>query len=398
MALRLRAPEFHAPPRSLSIASRERTPFDPFPFNFWARAATRLGFAVPFVAVALVARNADVGFATPNDQVFAQISAIDWHHGNVRWVDHLYPPVGTVVATLAGRVIPLHALGLAIVGALVAGYFLQKLLEAMVQRQLTPVERAVFLGALVLNPLTFYLFTENTRLAAAIALFGIGAIDLLHFLRLNSTRDGFRCGIVLMLAALTDPIGVALVAVAVVCTPFLLPPGSREHGRWRASAIVIAFPSVGAYAMWAFLDWAFRGDLSESFGVASAGAHARLVALGNFLTSTAGVLFLLLLVCAWLLALLSRGPSAIVMVTLAVSVFFAAQIWGFGSTHSEGAPFLIVVTSIVAFLPSARSRSIALAYDAVAVALFPILWLAAANTASIDAWYRAVASSTGLPR
>jgi hypothetical protein len=174
-------------------------------------------------------------------------------------VRDLYPPVGTLLATVVARILPLGALGLSLLGALAAGFFLQKIAEAMVQRGLALPTRVLFLLAIAFNPFGVQLITRDSLLFLSIGFFALGVGETVRFLYWASTRDGFRAGILLMMAALTDPLGVALVAIAGIAAMFYLPDDLERPGRRRASVLVATFPTIGAFATFAFLQWAFGG-------------------------------------------------------------------------------------------------------------------------------------------
>jgi len=193
---------------------RRRTRVDPFPRNVWLRWTVRLALAVPYIAAALLTSSLGVSEGQPNDVEAQRVAAIDWSRADVGWVGDLYPPVGTLIATVVTRVIPLGELGLSLLGALAGGFFLQKILEAMTQRELRWTTRALFLVGIGFNPFTFALVTEDALLFLSIGFFLLGTEELVRFLYWSSTRDGFRAGILLMLSALTDPLGLAFVVVA----------------------------------------------------------------------------------------------------------------------------------------------------------------------------------------
>ena len=133
------------------------------------------------------------------------------------WIGEIFPPLSTLLAAI----IPGGRLGLGVAGALVAGVFLQKMLEIMVQRKFSPWLASLLLIALAANPLFAYTATENFAAFLGLAFFGLGIADIVRFVAWGNTQSGFRAGIYLMLATLSDLSGLVYVLTAAAAAPFL---------------------------------------------------------------------------------------------------------------------------------------------------------------------------------
>ncbi|MCD1268083.1 hypothetical protein B5M43_004365 [Microbacterium sp. MEC084] len=249
----------------------------------------------------------------------------------------LYPPVGTLLATVVARILPLGALGLSLLGALAAGFFLQKIAEAMVQRGLALPTRVLFLLAIAFNPFGVQLITRDSLLFLSIGFFALGVGETVRFLYWASTRDGFRAGILLMMAALTDPLGVALVAIAGIAAMFYLPDDLERPGRRRASVLVATFPTIGAFATFAFLQWAFGGLTAADVAAVLDGAGDRMREVVADLTGPQGLLLMIGLGFAWVLAITHGRARSIVFSVVAIVVHYVAIVLGWARTRRTAA-------------------------------------------------------------
>src|SRR5664279_4772914 len=151
-------------PYSASVRDRndrkpERTRLDAFPRDPVFRWILRLVFAMPYLLVASAASysSANAKLITPNHELLAHIARINWNRADVTWIGDIFPPLSTLLAAA----IPGGETGLSIAGALIAGVFLQKILEIMVQRKFPVGTATILMLALAANPLFAYTVTEN---------------------------------------------------------------------------------------------------------------------------------------------------------------------------------------------------------------------------------------------
>lgn len=369
---------------------RTRTRVDPFPFTPWLRWLLRLVLALPYVAASFVTSALGVSAGHPNDLEAERVAAIDWTRADVGWVADLYPPFGTLVSTLATRVIPLGELGLSLVGALAGGYFLQKILEATTQRELRWTTRLLFLVGLGFNPFTFALVTEDALLFLSIGFFLIGTQELVRFLYWSSTRDGFRAGILLMLSALTDPLGLAFVVVAGIAALFYVPDDLERPGRRRASMLVALFPTIGAFSTFLFLMWAFGGLDAAGITRTLDGAGDRFLDVIALAQSPRGMLLFVATALAWILAAVERRARSIVFSIVAIVIYYIAIVLGIGEDATGAGIWLMVYSLVALFVRRARGAVALVTITVVAVLAIPIEWVAALLNPTVHAWWVAL--------
>lgn len=371
-----------------------RTRLDPFPRDRTQRWVFRLLLALPYVAVALVAHltGAVERVVTPNRLLIERVAAIEWDRADPEWIGQLFPPVTTLLAA----VIPGGSLGLAIAGSLVAGVFLQRLIEIMVQRRLPMSAVVINTIAVGGSPLFAYTATENFAAFVGLAFFGLAISDVVRFTSWRSTRAGFRAGMLLMLSALSDLSGLLYVLAAALAAPFLRHARGGERGARRANVLVIVYPTISALGAIFFLNWAFTGDIftARGHGILD-GSLERFAGIGDLVFSVTGIFLVLPVLTAWLSALAIRQPRAIIVSTL---VFFATlAAFGFGliPSSSAGNTFILMAVMSIALVPTARERGTAVLLDVLAVVLIVIAWGASVNRPVVVAWMQALASVFG---
>lgn len=363
-----------------------RTRVDPFPLNPWARWALRLALSLPYLAVAVFTWTAGVATEAPIAQTVERVQAIDWTQADIGWVADLYPPVGTLIVTILTVWLPLDGFAVAVVGALAAGVFMQKVTEAMVQRRLRPLKIVLFLIGIAFNPFTIYLATQDTLLFIALGLFLLGAGETVRFLYWSSTRDGFRAGVLLMVAALTHPLGVAFVAVAGLAAFFYVPDDLARPGRRRASLLVATYPTIGAFATVGFLSWVFGGVTAAEVADVLSGSGDRFVAVLAWATGPRGALLAVAVVLTWILALAENRARSIVFSVVAIAVYSLALVAGVGADESGGAIWLMVYSLVILFVRRAETLAATVAAYVLSIGGIAIVWAAAALSPTIQAW------------
>lgn len=369
---------------------RTRTRVDPFPQRTWLRWLVRLALAVPYIAASFVTSALAVSEGHPNDLEAQRVAAIDWTRADVGWIGDLYPPAGTVIATLVTRIIPLGELGLSLLGALAGGFFLQKVLEAMTQRELRWTTRTLFLVGLGFNPFTFALVTEDALLFLSIGFFLLGTEELVRFLYWSSTRGGFRAGILLMLSALTDPLGLAFVVVGGVAALFYVPDDLARPGRRRASMLVAMFPTIGAFATFLFLMWAFDSLAVRDIAATLDGAGDRLIALVEVARGPEGLLLATAAVLVWILAVVERRTRSIVFSIVAILIYGIAIVLGIGEDATGAGIWLIVYSLVALFVRRAKNPAALGTVSVVAALAIPIVWAAALLNPTVHQWWTAL--------
>lgn len=377
-------------PYSASVRDRnnrrpERTRLDPFPRDPVFRWILRLVFAVPYLLVAWAAsqNSVTVRLYTPNHQLMVHIAHIDWNRADVSWIGDIFPPLSTLLAAS----IPGGETGLAVAGALVAGVFLQKILEIMVQRKFPVGTTVIMMLALGANPLFAYTVSENFPAFLGLAFFGLGIADIVRFVAWGNTQSGFRAGLLLMLATLSDLSGILYVLTAAAAAPFLRLGRRHQQGARGANVLVIVFPTLAAIGAIAMLNLIFIGRPLGSTGRAViAGSAERLASLPHLFEQPSGWLLIAPVLSAWVIALLVRRPGSILVSTLVFAAILGAFVIGLIPAGSAGNTFILMTLMAIALVPTPKEFITVVIMDLVAVLQVAIAWATAFNRDIVLQW------------
>jgi len=368
-----------------------RTRLEPFPSRAGARWLLRLAFAVPFLVLAAVSADPTVADVTVNRSVVDHVATLSWDRADVSWLSELYPPLGTILV----RLIPGDAAGLAVAGALVAGILLQQLLEAMVQRRFPWWKSTVFLVAIGANPLFAYTATGNFEALLGIALFGIGAINMVRFVSSRNTKAGFESGILFMLAALADASGLVLVVAAAITAPLLSVARRGESGARWSNVLVVLFPTIAVFGAVMFLEALFGRNPLLVFQNAVHYDPALWGLVPELVTTLNGLLILAPVASGCALALLSRRPGSVLISVFVFGALIIGYVGGLIPVNSAGNVFLIMTMMGIAVVPAARTTRVSGLIAAVGAAQIVIAWAAAFNRPITLAWMAAIGDSLG---
>jgi hypothetical protein len=363
----------------------DRTRFDAFPRHPAPRWGLRALFALPFMAVALVssASPASSTVVSPNRDLIEHLSHIQWDRADISWVGDIFPPLSTLLAA----VIPGGALGLAIAGSLVAGIFLQKMYEIMVQRSFAPGTSVILLVALAANPLFAYTVTENFAAFLGLAFFGLGMADIVRFVAWRNTQSGFRAGLLLMLSTLSDLSGLVYVLVAALAAPFLRLGRRNQDGARVANVLVIVFPTVASLGAIMVLNLIFVHDPLGSLGhEILSGESERWSQAVQLFRTLDGWLLIDSVLSAWIVALILRRPGLIPASTLVFVAIIGSFVLGFIPQSSAGNTFIIMTLMAIALIPRRREFITAVLMDLVAVLQIGIAWASAFNREIVVQW------------
>lgn len=380
-----------ARPRSTSNIPHVR--LDAFPRRVTHRWLLRAALATPFVLIAIVeslSRGLSSG-TTVNQDLIARVAEIDWNRADASWVGALYPPVGTVLTAL----IPGGALGLGIAGSLVAGVFLQKMIEVMHQRRFYSWKTTIFIVALAVNPLFAYTVTTNFEAFLGIAFFGIGAINMTRFIVNRNTQAGFRAGLLFMMTALSSASGIIYVAMAGFTAPLLTLARRGQKGARASNILVILFPTLSTFVTVFFLQLVF---LDQPFAILTAQFAydpSKWAIVPSFFTTLNGALILLPMISGWALALLSRRPGGILISTFLFAALLLGYVFSLIPTNAAGNTFLIMTMMAIAFLPAATVRRASILMALVAAVQIVIAWAAAFNRPVVLDWMASLARALG---
>lgn len=380
--------------RSDAVRRRRREGLDRFPRASWARWAIRIALAIAFAVPPLLASPTVGAVDTPNQQLLDHLATIDWDRADQNWIGDIFPPLSTLVAALVS---PFGRLGLSIAGAAGVGIFLQKLLEIMVQRRFPLSVGIVLLVALSVNPLFSYTATENLPAFMGLGFFALGIADVARFVSFGSTQAGFRAGLMLMLAVLSDPSALLYVGAAAATAPFIRLKRQGQRGARAANLLVIVYPAVAALGAIVILNLIFLGQpLTTNYADLVSGSGDRLTRLGELFTQPTGWLLLASVGSAWLVALLVRRPAAIFISTLVFLAVLGAFVLGLLPSGSAGNTFILMTVMAAALIPGGRSRVVNVLLLVVAVLQIAIAWASAFNRPILLEWIAAMNQSLGI--
>lgn len=368
-----------------------RTRTDPFPRDPVARWMLRLGLSAPLILLALLLELVPYPETAPNADLILDAAAIDWTRGDAEWLALLYPHVS--ILTAASN--PFGRLGLSIIGAVAAGFLLQKVAEIIAQRAIPRSTGIILTLALAANPLFAYFALENLPGFLAMTFFGLALADLVRFVNWGSTESGFRAGILVMVAALSDPSGILYALVAVLATPFLRHGRVSAPGLRAANMLVIAFPALGAFTTIVFLNMIFFGTPWPQDDVSAilAGIPTGITALQALYTTPTGLLIVAPLLSAWLVAAIVRRPAAIPVSTIVFVLLNGAFLLGAFHPGAAGITFTLLTLLAIALIPGARTPVTNVLVDLVAALQIAIAWAAALDRPIVLAWMQLVADA-----
>ncbi len=368
-----------------------RTRTDPFPRYPLARWMLRLGLSAPLILLALLLEQVPYPETAPNADLLLDVAAIDWTRGDAEWLALLYPHTTILIAASN----PFGRLGLSIIGAIAAGFLLQKVAEIIAQRAIPRSTGIILVIALAANPLFAYFALENLPGFLAMTFFGLALADLVRFVNWGSTESGFRAGILLMVAALSDPSGILYALVAVLASPFLRHGRVAAPGLRAANMLVIAFPTLGAFSTIAFLNLLFFGSLWPQQDVAAilGGIPAGIDALVALYTTPTGWLIAAPVLSSWLVAAIVRRPAAIPVSTIVFLLLNVAFLIGAFHPGAAGVTFTLLTLLAITLIPGARTRTTNVLVDLVAVLQIAIAWMAALDRPVVRQWLQLVADA-----
>lgn len=368
-----------------------RTRIDPFPVIAWRRWLLRLAMAIPYAVIGVFATSTGrlIPESTPNIDQLKAVSQINLMGGDIGWIGELYPPLGTILVS----VIPGGSTGLAVVAALAAGIFLQKMIEAMHQRRFHPAKTVAFALAIGANPLFAYTVTQNLQGFLGIALFGLGAADMVRFIAGRDTQAGFRAGLLFMATSLVQASGLLYVTVAALSAPLISLARRHERGARASNILVILFPTFSVFASLAFLELVFLHSDSPLLASRINYDPARWEILPHLVTTLDGFLLLAPMVSGWALAILVRRPGAILISTMLFAALVAAYIVGLIPGNAGGNVYLTMIIMGVAILPAATTNRASVLITSVAALQIVIAWAAAFNRPVVLDWMHALTTT-----
>jgi hypothetical protein len=325
--------------------------------------------ALPFAALAVLAHQR--GAPTPlNETTDAAGSAVEWGATDFSWIGTVYPPIPTGIAAL----LPGGTLPLGLVGALAAGWLIQTLVERMRGRGVPLALRILLLATLVGTPFFGYMSTSGLAEFLGFSLVTIAMAGFLRFAVYGDTDGGFQAGLLLGLAAACDPSTVVFAVTLGLAAPFVARQRFLSSPRiGRASAAVLAFPSLMAAAGWAFLEWRFTGTAFAAVQASVVAADPTLGGLAERTTTLLRVTATLPLVLVSGVLLFLRRRSAIVGYLLPFPAL-VLSLW-LGLRAPSGTTVLLLTALAILAVPSNPTRRLSILLGAAAIAQLVLVWL-----------------------
>ena len=312
-----------------------------WPRTFPARWALRLLLAIPFVALADLA-DAVTGASVANRTLQRRSHELHISSNSLGWVAHTYPPLPLTIA----RFFPGGAKGLAVAGALCAGYLVHSTVERLVLRSVPAVLAVLLSAAVVVTPAFCFVATQDFASFLTLAFLAAAVTGLLDFTYNRATESGFIAGIAFCLGALCSLAAVPFAVAGALSVIFVLPEvrAQREIARRRAAVTVVLFPSAAAIVGWIFLEWRFSGSWIRSFQLANARLFVFPSGAGaSFVRAAASVGHELLLAPLLVVAaalLLVRRPRSLLAAVIFVG-FVVVDVWV--GTSLSGATVVVLL-------------------------------------------------------
>ncbi|MGY6496969.1 MAG: hypothetical protein ACXIUP_01960 [Microcella sp.] len=387
--------------RAAVLDRRERSRRDeqlrrslPYPRSAWRRWALRLIFMVPgFILVALGVPGL-LGEGSPNAELLARATSFEWDRADSLWLSLLYPHISTGIAV---AIAPLGAAGLAIAGVVAAGFLLQGVVQILAQRAVSISFGTALMVALAATPLFFFLVNENLAAFLAITFFGLALADIQRFVTWGNTGSGFRAGLLLAAAALSDSSGIVLLVIALVAAPFLRSGRWTTRGLRAANTLVLAFPALGTLTTVVLLNVAFFRVLwpVDADGL-WASIPERAGQLGALYTETplTAVLLASPVLVAVLIAIITRRATVALVAVAAFALIQSGFVLGLVSTGAAGTIYLVVTLLAITLLPAGRSVIQNALLTVVAVGQLALGWVIALDRVIVVDWLRVVSEAT----
>lgn len=352
------------------------------------RWALRAAFALPYVALALVASRITptplLGLTGNQATLERATTALDG--GVVQAIGQLYPLLSGVLL----RFMPFGAQGASVLGGVAAGVLLQLLAQAMLRRGLRMREVIAFTIALGANPLYAFVALNDLQAFLGIALFALAVVDMVRFFAWGDTQAGFRAGLALMLSTLLDPMGFVYVAIAALAAPVLDLARHDQRGIRRANVLVLVFPSVAVAVSTAALDWMVLHDPFAALRGTIDVSAQRLAGLQHLFATADGLLLVAMVVAGATLALLVGRPGAVALVVALFGGVIGGYAIGLVPVAAAGNVFVTMLGVAIAILPPVQGRVTSTLVVVLAVLQVPLAWAAAFQREVVVEWMHAL--------
>lgn len=351
----------------------------------------RLLFMAPGFAVVALDVPGSLTADTPNALLLARIAELEFTRADSLWLSQLYPHVSTLVGVV---VEPLGASGLAIAGVIAAGFLLQAVIQILAQRAVSIPFGTALMIALAGTPLFFYLAQENLAAFLALTFFGLALADIQRFVTWGNTGSGFRAGLLLAAAALSDPSGIVLLLVALVAAPFLRSGRWTTRGLRAANSLVLAFPALGTLATVMLLNVAFFRVLwPVAVDEGLDRVPERVAQLEAVYTQSPASALLIAgpVLVAIVIAIITRRVPAAAVALSAFALIHLGFLAGLVSAGAAGTTHLLTTLLAITLLPAGRTPLQNILLTVIAIVQLAIGWMIALDRPIVVEWMLAVA-------
>ncbi len=174
--------------------------------------------------------------------------------GRPEAVGFTYPPLGVLLAALAG-----DASRLAYLGAVLAAAAGARLIAHLRAEQRSRMAVVAVAAAVLYNPASLYLVVSDPALFLGLFLLYLAHRGYRRYLETGLTLPLMRCGLALALAFTATPLSIPTAALLGAA---LLGAAPARGCLWRATALafVTLFPIAAASLSWLYLSWLFTGE------------------------------------------------------------------------------------------------------------------------------------------
>ena len=192
--------------------------------------------ALPFASVVFIAAGS-YGSHSPNAALIRTMQHLHYADTSLNWMPKLTPIIPAICAAV------LHdRLLMSLLGALVAGYFLQTIMELLHQRRVPLWYQLVIIGAVSLNPVFIFQATQNFSMFLGITAFIIALMHMVRFIEWGSTFHGIATGTLLTVSAFSDRNGWLYPLILLAIMPIMKWWRRGERGAGYATITVVFFP------------------------------------------------------------------------------------------------------------------------------------------------------------
>jgi hypothetical protein len=338
----------------------------------WVRLVLALTIAIPLVLIAIAM--AQEGWLSDTHGAFLHRVRFALDRGRLELLGFEYPPLPFFLLAPWPTTYATILLG----GLAVAGLAWVVIGECTDRRSILPL---VLLTAALWNPIGAQLVVSDFNEAVGLLALYIGWQQYRRWWSTRQTVYGLYTGLWLGLAFYTSPLGLALALLAGAILPVLFP--RLQIPPFASQFVLLAFPGVAATATWAYLSYVFVGRVALPFTPWAPDAPG----LVTILTWTVPYLLVALLA-------LSRRSVTTAGVLLPLALLMVADRigWHFSLAFAVG---LLTLVAIVA-LPRDLSRPTRALVGVVALGQLIAAWIVVPWPALTPKDHAAYAVATAL--